>query len=193
MGVGAIKPGAGKTKGAAYERAVGKILSNWLTCGNRGDLFSRNVLSGGKFTISRKAGKREGVSGDLMATHAVSFRLLALLSIEIKHYANLGWEPFFYDRKRKSFIWQTITHTKDQAEHAGLHWLIIAKQNMKPPLAIMSIALADIAIEHMRSLHGLRKHVLHNGAAVVIDLNSFLQVKPKAFMRALEERKRRGP
>lgn len=181
-----MKPGGGKQKGANFERATGKGLSNWLTCGERGDLFTRNVLSGGKFTNAEQRGKKEGIPGDLMAAHPLAYEFLTHFLVECKHYADLGLDTFFYDRRRKSFLWTVLTHTKKQARSAELHWLIIAKQNLKQPLVFMSVGLAKVAVKHMTDCRGLRLHTLHNGATAVMDLDSFWKIDPVTFMKELE-------
>jgi hypothetical protein len=181
-----VRPGGGKFKGASYERAAGKELSNWLTYSARGDIFTRNVLSGGKFTNSLQAGRKEGIPGDLMAAHPIAYDFLSHFLVECKHYANLNFEAFLFDRKRKSFLWTVLSHTKEQALHAELEWIIVAKQNRRPSLVLLDPKIAALAMRAMTTVKGLTYHVVHNRACGIMDLDNFLKADPKKFMASVK-------
>ena len=53
-----MRPGGGKPKGNEFERWVGRQLSIWITDGARTNIFARNVLSGGGFTVTLEKGLR---------------------------------------------------------------------------------------------------------------------------------------
>lgn len=168
-------PGGGKNKGSNAERIVGQAFSKWITKGERTDLFSRNVLSGGQFTRFRKKGNDLGQPGDLIANHPLAFPFLALYTVEVKHYADLQWEAFLYDVKRTSFLWKVIIHTRKQAEETKKEWFIVVKQNNKHTLIMMDEVTATRVFSDDRWAHSLRHHVFHSGAIHVLDFNLFLR------------------
>jgi hypothetical protein len=132
-----MKPGAGKAKGSAFEREVGKQLSLWVSGGHRADLFARNVLSGGQFTSALAHEQKEhGTPGDLVANHPTAFRFLQCFSVECKHHADVDLEGFLFDRQDRSFLGKTFKHTQGQAALIGRDALVIAKQNRRPSFVL---------------------------------------------------------
>lgn len=132
-----MRPGGGHEKGAEFERRTGKELSFWLTDGARGDIFSRNVLSGGSFTLAKAAGRDTArMAGDLMAASPLAFQFLSRFMIECKHLASLGLEQYIYDWQGKSPLAQIVSFAAGQAEQAGVDFMVIAKQNRRDALVI---------------------------------------------------------
>ena len=80
-----MKRGAGKAKGSAFERAVAKDLSLWLTGGNDGKQLIRSVLSGG--WRAGQAGSGEGWRqvGDLAPNGPVGEQFRQRFAVECKH------------------------------------------------------------------------------------------------------------
>jgi hypothetical protein len=161
-----------KDKGSSFERLTGKMLSQWITGGEREDLFSRNVLSGGRFTNSLRNKTSLGVPGDLMAAHPLAFNFLSHFLVECKHYKDLGIHLYLVDQKEKSFLAQVIKHTAAQAESAGLTWMLIAKQNMIPTLIFLPRAAYEAACILLGGSY--RMHSLHNGSIGVMRFEDFL-------------------
>jgi hypothetical protein len=180
---------ASKTKGASFERDTGVRLSNWLTLGERGDIFSRNVLSGGKFTRSNASGGREGVPGDLAGTHPVAYHFLLHYLVECKHYAALNWEGFVYDTKRTSFLWTVISLCRSQALAAGLEWMIIARQNRRPTSMLVAADVGRRLLAAANPRPPLRYHLMHSGSVMVLEFESVLDcVDATKFIKLTEKR-----
>ena len=66
-----MRAGSSKAKGSQWEREVGKTFSLWLTNNERPDLFSRNVLSGGAFTIAHNKGDIDAPKVEAELTSAI--------------------------------------------------------------------------------------------------------------------------
>lgn len=131
-----------KQKGSAFEREIGRGLSLWLTHGERGDLFSRNVGSGSRFTIAEKAGRELAQAGDLMAAHHLAFDFMDRFIVEAKHYKSLEIPAYFSFRGK--FLNEIIRKTAGQAKSSGKHYLIIAKQNNLPAFVITTPTVGAI-------------------------------------------------
>lgn len=177
-----MRPGGGKEKGAAFERKTGVALSGWITNSTRTDLFSRNVLSGGKFTLHAKKGERQGVPGDLMASHPLAYDFLKSFLVECKHKQDLELQAYFFDTKGSTFLARTIQLCRDQAKVAKVDWLLIAKQNLKPTLLLMEQALAQRVLAFVGPTPPyLFHHTVHNVAIFPFDL--FCKVVPYKLFR----------
>lgn len=130
--------GGGKSKGAAWEIAVGQQLSLWLSSGARADIFTRNILSGGAFTQAVKRGSAErGLPGDLMPADPLAFPFAQVFFVECKHLASLDLEPFLYDKRTRGLLWDILKLAERQAYEANLGFMLIAKQNRRAPIVIM--------------------------------------------------------
>lgn len=184
-----MKAGQGKAKGSEWERQVGKMLSMWLTYGARPDIFSRNVLSGGTFTLAQNKGQSSShMPGDLMAAHPLAFDFLSQYLIECKHLASLGLENYLFDRSGKGEMTKIVALAASQAEHAGLDFMLIAKQNYRDPLVI----IAGHVGKRMLGAHGRdsrrvvitpNHHYLHKSHIMVMWLSEMLTyVKPRDFL-----------
>jgi hypothetical protein len=178
-----MRKGGGKEKGSAFERAIGAALSLWITAGERKDLFSRNVLSGGRFTNALKNDDKLGIPGDLMAAHPLAFDFLAGHVIECKHYKDLNLDAFLFDQQRKSFLIQVFDHTKAQGQAIGGLWpLIIAKQNMRPTILLCESQIGELLLaaipQRTRRAPTLWHHKLQRGRLYMFLLDDVLQQVP---------------
>lgn len=134
-----MRIGGQKSKGSAWEREAGKLLSLWLTHSERPDIFARNVLSGGAFTLAEQAGKVSSrMPGDIMAAHPLAFRFLEQFSIECKHLRNIGLEAYLLDPRAMTSLGQIISQAKRQARHIGAEYMLLAKQNNREALVMVS-------------------------------------------------------
>jgi len=184
-----------KQKGASFEREVGVLLSEWLTRGVRRDLFSRNVLSGGRFTNALKKEEHEragGLAGDLMAAHPLAFQFLKLFIVECKHYADIQLHQYLMDTSGKSFLGEVIRTTGAQARHANTEWMVVARQNRMDTLLFMPSYIGMVAMNERCSppIHlpdrFTRYHMLHSNTIMMVRLNEFLQnVDTDAFLAAI--------
>lgn len=184
-----MRAGGGHAKGAAWEREVGVILSLWITRGEHRDIFSRNVLSGGAFTVAQKAGKSTSRSaGDLMAASPLAFRFLERFMVECKHLNHIGLENYLWNSAATSPLGLIISYAHGQAEQAGGHYMLIAKQNRKPPLVFLRADVGQAALESPKA-GGARKrvapnfHLLHRRRVYLSALDAFCDyVDPERFL-----------
>jgi len=172
-----MRPGGSNPKGSAFERKTGGLLSAWLTKGERRDLFSRNVLSGGQFTAS--LGER-GSPGDLMAAHPRAFRFLSAFVVECKHRRNLELAQFLLDTGGKSFLSRTVRKADAEGRQAGRHFLVVAAQNYITPVVLTSTAVGGILVPYMRT------HTLHSHTVVMAHLSGLLALDPDEFLDWVE-------
>lgn len=81
-----MRPGGAKQKGNAWENAVAKMLSQWLTRGERLDVLERSPASGAKFTTNKKAGRdHQSIAGDIIAVSDEGHKLIDRFVVEVKH------------------------------------------------------------------------------------------------------------
>jgi len=128
-----------KTKGSAWERKVAIELSLWVTRGARADIFARSIGSGSRFTRAAARLAETATPGDLIAAHEMAFPFLRLFMVECKHRKNISISDLIFNGvSGKSFLAVTIAKAKQEADTAGLHWMVIAKQDHKEPLVLIS-------------------------------------------------------
>jgi len=186
-----LRSGGGHAKGSAWEREVGKRLSLWLTNNQRPDIFSRNVLSGGSFTITAQQGKMSSrMPGDLMAAHPLAFNFLSKYSIECKHLASLGLEQFIYDSRGSSILYQINSLADGQAQAIGCRYLLIAKQNHKAPLLMCGARTGQLIMDCFtlaanNSRRGviMPRHLIVNRWWFIMALDDFLRINPDDFLK----------
>lgn len=189
-----MKAGGAKSKGSLFEREVGKNLSLWLTEGEQSNIFSRNVLSGGGFTITAKTGiETPNIPGDLMAASPLAFEFLSMFSIECKHRADIGIDVYLRDTKGTSFLSKTIKHTKEQAELHNLSWMVIAKQNRCDTMVFMEHGIGRQCVINNALQDDLRYHILCNDTVFLTTLDQLVTVVPvEKFIRTMKARQFRG-
>jgi hypothetical protein len=90
-----MKSGGGKAKGGAFERRIAKALSQWVSKGQRDDIFWRSSMSGGRATVAKKSGKLLSAScGDLSAIDPLGKPFLDKYYVEIKHVKSYKLDQF---------------------------------------------------------------------------------------------------
>lgn len=127
-----MKRGGGKQKGAAFEREVCRVLSLWITSGERQDCFWRSAMSGGRATIAHGRDVRQ--CGDIAAVAQEGYEFANAWFVECKHVRSLDLDSFiikgvgllrkFWDKARK----EAKRHRKDP--------MIIARQNRWPDIVV---------------------------------------------------------
>jgi hypothetical protein len=181
-----MRPGGGAEKGAAFERRTGVMLSLWLTGGRRADLFARNVLSGGRFTLAERKGLELGMPGDLMAAHPLAFDFLSTFLVECKHHASLKLEQYFFDIHLKGSLAKILAKAQAEANSVNLYPLIIAKQNRAEALIIMPGAIGKLVLAQAKPLPALRYHVMHQDSIFICRLEDFVSLlRPDIFIAAV--------
>lgn len=134
-----------KRKGAAWEREICIALSNWVSGGERGDLFWRSSMSGGRATIQHQ--RRKAVAGrvflnedhagagDVSAVHPDGHPLTHRFVIECRFYKELHLEQLIYsERGRLLRWWMDLIKV---AEQHGRHPMLIAKENYRRPIVCL--------------------------------------------------------
>lgn len=132
-----MKSGAGKTKGSAFERAVCKRLSLWLSDGSRDDLLWRSAMSGGRATVQFNAGKSVNLtqSGDVSAIGREACDFCERTFVEIKHYRHLGIDRGLVCLTGTLYRFWNIAC--GEAIKYGKEPVLIARQNLFPTLLIV--------------------------------------------------------
>jgi hypothetical protein len=170
-----------RNKGNQFERDMCRKMSLWISRGERTDLFMRNVASGGAFTMSLKRGSALGVGGDMMAVHPLAHAFLDVFLTEYKHWRALNFEAALWNN-RGEFA-RVITKAEKQAQEAGRHCFIVAKQNFRAPILLMP---NDIGVRC--AAPGLVYHSLWNARVFACLLDDALKADPAEFLlRAKDE------
>lgn len=175
-----MRAGGGKAKGSAFEREVGKALSLWLTHGERPDIFARNVLSGGAFTVMEKAGKQSSrMPGDVMAAHPLGFDFLKRFSVECKHLKTIGLEAYLWDPHAGTALGTIIELARRQAKGIGLAYMVVAKQNQRDALVFVDGNVGDLMVHCLRKQGAKRvlqpmHHFVHKHTVCILRFGDML-------------------
>lgn len=136
-----MKPGSGSAKGAEFERHVCKLLSKWVTAGEKSDVFWRTSLSGGRATVARARGEHLRQAGDITAVAPEGHLLTERLYFELKFYKNLELVNFFIKNKGTlSLFW---AKTVEEAASYERTPVLVAKQDRCPALLLTSPGALD--------------------------------------------------
>lgn len=128
----------GNRKGGSFEREISKQLSLWVTNGERDDVFWRTHDSGARHTVRFHKGKETaGQDGDIQSTHPLGEQFREIFSIECKCYKDLNIWSIITGAKDFS-IYQYWKDTIEVSERVNKEPLLIAKQNHKPVLFVVS-------------------------------------------------------
>jgi hypothetical protein len=181
-----VRKGGGKAKGSSFERYVGVRLSLWLTEGERTDLFSRNVLSGGRFTNQAKKGLELAIPGDLAAAHPLAIEFITKFMVECKHHKNINLDVYLFDTQQKSSLAKIIDKALAEAKLANVVPLIVVKQNNRDAAVLMQHAVGGAALEATRHRKAFVYHDLHCGSMFMTSLDIFTSiVSAKRFMECV--------
>lgn len=131
-----MRKGGGKQKGSQFERDIAEQLSLWATGGDRGDIFWRSSMSGGRATVARKRGKLlQTQTGDLSAIHSLGEPLLNRFYIELKFYRDLNYTGLITG---KGYLVEFWNNTVTEANCYNKHPMLIAKQNRLPAMTFLN-------------------------------------------------------
>jgi hypothetical protein len=141
-----MRAGGGKNKGSAFEREVCVILSEWMTAGERKDLFWRSSMSGGRATVHLRKGQTLKQCGDICAIDPEGMPFTDRYFIECKHVKNLQLHRFFIEQDGgPTSLWGYWGVANAEAEKYGKEPLVIARQNRISPVVVIR------ATEHLGS------------------------------------------
>ena len=135
-----MRKGGGKAKGAAFERKVCKGLSQWVSGGERDDLFWRSAMSGGRATVGHKTQGRTRVAqaGDISSVDPEGNVLTDIFCIECKSVKNLAIKAALFEGVGLlGSFWRT------QCTNAATHKrmpMLIAKENLGTTMLIVPAA-----------------------------------------------------
>lgn len=176
-----------KAKGSAFERLVCSRLSLWVSGGQRSNIFSRNVLSGGAFTVASGKGHEVNLPGDIAASHPLAFDFLSLFMVEAKHRKDLALATFLWDMSGKNFMARVYDQAFAQAAKVGLMPMIIAKQNHSPTIVLVPWAIGEAARALTFPAGMLAYHSLHRDRVMLILFDQMLRyVRPVKFLEQVK-------
>lgn len=128
-----------KAKGSAFERAICKQLSLWLTQGKREDVLWRSAMSGGRATVAHRKGKDVRQCGDLCAVGPEGHAFCAQFFVEIKHVKKLALDQFLIKGTGPlANYWRIVL--REAKKHAR-HPMLIARQNGWPIIVLTASPL----------------------------------------------------
>jgi len=171
-----MRVGGSHQKGSTFERYVGLRLSLWLTGGARTDLFSRNVLSGGRFTQRSKTGLELAVPGDLAAAHPLAIDFIQMFMVECKHHRDINLDVYLFDLQQKSSLAKIIQKAREQADMVNVVPLIIVKQNHRDAAVLMQRMIGENALEATKHRKAFAYHLLHNESMFMTSLELFSSI-----------------
>ncbi len=161
-----MRNGGAKAKGNAFERAVAAKLSLWLTNGQKRDILYRNIGSGSRFTTTE-----QGLPGDLMPFHPDAYTFCSKVSVECKHYADIGLERFLFHNDN-SFLGRVFRKAAQQCANDGLHPVVIAKSNRVTPIFLCDRELGEFLINAATNSRKFQYHTLHREAYLMTTLDN---------------------
>jgi len=129
-----MKPGAGKQKGAEFERWVCKKLSLWVSGDERDDLFWRSAMSGGRATIGVK--DRPAQAGDISSIDQHGHDLIKRFVIECKFHKSIDLQQAIFGKGILIKWWNDLDKLSDKLDKSPM---LIAKQNHIPPIVLFRV------------------------------------------------------
>ena len=137
-----MRRGGGKQKGSAFERKVCRLLSLWMSHGEKEDLLWRSAMSGGRATVAKKKGIDIRQAGDITAVAPEGHALTDLFYIECKNYRDLQIDSFILDNRGKlAEFWRIAVREADRHERCPM---LIAKENRRHPIIMTMINDIDL-------------------------------------------------
>jgi hypothetical protein len=134
-----MRSGGGHAKGSAFERAICKRLSLWLSRGERDDLFWRSAMSGGRATLRLRQDLariqiNKAQAGDVTAINQQAYDFAEKLFIECKHLRDLGFSRGFICQT--GVVWHFWRKACEAAQKHNKTPVLIVRQNLYPIVVI---------------------------------------------------------
>lgn len=149
-------------KGSDFERSICVKMSEWVSAGQRKDIFWRTAMSGGRATVFKKRGSLYRQSGDLCSVAPEGHAVTDKYFFELKCYKDVQFESFFI--KKKGILTDFWNKAKIEAYDYGLVPILIVKQNLMP---ILLIAWPNSLPQHwLRHTGSFRIDIRHQKCSV---------------------------
>jgi hypothetical protein len=172
-----VKPGAGKQKGASFEREVCVLLSKWISSGQQEDIFWRSAMSGGRATVAHKSGKRlASQAGDISCIDPKGQHFMSHFAVECKHYADLDYRGILTGKGKLLSFWYEI---KTQAGRYSKYPFLVARQNRMP--AYVALGKKGLRRLGLSDAHTVLISIQYD--LYLIELEKFLAVCPPYHLR----------
>ena len=138
----------GKQKGSGFEREICKKLSDWISGGERDDIFWRSAMSGGRATLQFKKGAdNKSQVGDISSINKLGDKFTDHFVIECKFYKDIKIDSLVYRFPKKSSLLEFWNDLTKLCFKVNKHPIIIFKQNNKPVLLGASLFFCNTAFE----------------------------------------------
>lgn len=120
-----------KNKGSKFERDCAKLVSLWVSFGDRDDIYWRTASSGGMATMRAKYGKRADLQvGDLRPETPEASIITDKLILECKCLKTFDLEKYLFNTKRKNTGMQkVISECEIRYRNYKEDFLLICKAN----------------------------------------------------------------
>jgi hypothetical protein len=170
-----------KNKGSSFERKICKLLSQWITGGDREDILWRSISSGAWNTIKKRTTTTQ--IGDITYIDELGKEFIEKFAIECKSYKDVQMIKLFNENSIINKWWDKIN------EEAGDKYpLIIFKENRSCEL----IAISGDIFKIVARCHGFSEHMFikieyKDSYFYIIKLNDFLKIDYTAIMANIKD------
>lgn len=173
----------GHAKGSAFERLMCRTLSEWISQGQRSDVFWRSSQSGGRAKIrGRKGLQTFGQHGDITALHPIGIPFLQKVTVELKNgYSKLSIQDLIDRSKAKLHQieewFEQVGESQTQGE--ADHWMLIWKRNASSPLLFTDHRVYD----YLGPKNSLTLELSHSSPVYIFPLRDLLDTDPVLFQK----------
>lgn len=181
--------GKGKGKGSSFERLICKQLSQWISDGDRDDIFWRTAGSGAMAKTRSKSKKGTfGQYGDVQATDPIGQWFIDLFTIEIKRGYTRSTFFDLFDKLDKAgqqewdkFLCQVL---QDKKNAKSKYWMLICKRDRREAMMVIpyNVAKKLPGMGHVPHMRGIVQ--LKDGREIKYYLTKFeelFEIDPSCF------------
>ena len=177
-----MRAGGAKAKGNAQEVMVAKLLSKWLTRGEREDVLERSPASGAKFTSHQKRQRDFGnIAGDIIAVADSGMLLVSRFVIEVKHRneegININGLVFRTSESGILLFWKKLLLECEQTKKLPM---LIFKQNNRPLMLGLCKEGIDL-FSYQKHPHAVFR--IQNKSMFLSDFRKFLEVADPSVLK----------
>lgn len=175
----------GKSKGSAFERTICRLLSTWISQGQREDIFWRSAGSGAMATSRFRSGKKGTTQGgDIVAVDPLGAEFTKNITIEAKAgYSKMSVQDLLDRPESKSEFLAWIEQVRESMQQGQTKdWLILWKRNRSEIMCYSRRTLFDFVQPASYSMikYGIGK------AVYMFPFSSFLRIKPARLLEFYE-------